>query len=623
MVSMRSPTRAVLVTLVDAALLVSASAALVILLGGRTRIDLAGVRISLRAATNFVIFTAAFGALRLWLGRGLRVLPAVPLGDGAAVEAERERFAAPPAATREVWLYAAAALLGSLVWIAPHLLHPRMVPDPGDPIFSAWRIARLAHQLATDPRHLFDGNIFYPLPLTLTYSDATLLEGLLGAPFILAGADPLLVANALTLLAFPACGLAFFYAAWRLTGDPRAALVAAMLGAWYPFHAEHYSHLELQWVMFVPLAIVTGLRLLADPRAATGLRFGAAVTAQWLASMYLGVMLLSFLAPFLVVMALAWRIGPSRRLVAAGAVAAAIVLPAFAGLGLPYVMSRETRGERGLSEVSDGSAAPSDYGSAHIRLVSYQWRGGRGHRTERELFPGTSTIALAAVGLVPPFTGATIATIVAGSLTFDWSLGLKGLTYDDLFKRSSVFRGMRVPARFSVVVGAALALLGGFGAARILRIGRTPGASAGICAALTLLVLFDLRLDPRLETYWPTVPSIYSRVTPDMVLVELPIEHQVDYMYFSTRHWAHLLGGYSGYPGYSATLMDGWKAFPSPAALGFFRRAGATHLTYNCALEERQNRCAAAFELLDDDPGLELVASERWERAEVRLYRFR
>ena len=39
--------------------------------------------------------------------------------------------------------------------------------------------------------------------------------------------------------------------------------------------------------------------MLADPRAATGLRFGAAVAAQWLASMYLGVMLMSFLAPFL------------------------------------------------------------------------------------------------------------------------------------------------------------------------------------------------------------------------------------------------------------------------------------------------------------------------------------
>ncbi len=84
-----------------------------------------------------------------------------------------------------------------------------------------------------------------------------------------------------------------------------------------------------------------------------------------------------------------------------------------------------------------------------------------------------------------------------------------------------------------------------------------------------------------------------------------------------------VLGGYSGYPGYSETLMNGWKAFPSPAATALFRRAGATHLTYNCALEERHNRCAAVFESLDGDPGLELVASERWEREDVRLYRLK
>jgi hypothetical protein len=200
---------------------------------------------------------------------------------------------------------------------------------------------------------------------------------------------------------------------------------------------------------------------------------------------------------------------------------------------------------------------------------------------------------------------------------------LKGLTYDDLFKRSSVFRGMRVPARFSVIVGAALALLAGYGAQRILRLARTPAVRAFLCSAIALVVLFDLRMDPRLRAYRSTIPSIYSRVTPDMVLVELPVEHQVDYMYFSTRHWARLLGGYSGYPGYSVTLMDGWKAFPSAAALEHFRRAGATHLTYNCALEDRQNRCAVVFEFLEGSSALELVASERWERAEVRLYRFR
>jgi hypothetical protein len=264
-----------------------------------------------------------------------------------------------------------------------------------------------------------------------------------------------------------------------------------------------------------------------------------------------------------------------------------------------------------------------DYGHPHARLVTYEWVSKRGHRGERELFPGTTTLALAGLGMVPPLTAGSIATIVAGALTFDWSLGFKGLTYDDIYKRSVAHQGMRVPARFSVVVGAALALLGAFGAARVLRLGRTPAARGGLCAALTLVVLFDLRMDPRLETYHSTIPSIYDRVTPDMILVEFPRYHDVEYMYFSTRHWARMLGGYSGFIPIDDTLEQGLRTFPSAESLDRLRRRGATHLTYNCGLEQRQNRCAAVFEFLEGSSGVELIAWGRWERAEVRLYRLK
>jgi hypothetical protein len=615
--------RTSLVTCIDAGLIVAASAALVVALGGRTRFDLAYVRVAIRGATNLVAIAAVLGALRLLLDRRSRMLPALPLPDRAAIEEERRRFVSPAPATRDVWIYAAAALLGSLVWIVPHLRDLRQVADSGDPVFSAWRIARLAHQFTHDPRHLFDGNIFYPLPLTLTYSDATVLQGLLGMPFVLAGVEPLIVANALTLVTFPACGLAFFCAGWRLTADPRAGLITGLVGAWYPFRAEHYSHLELLWVMFVPLAIVAGLRMLANPRPATGARFGAAVSAQWLASMYLGVMLLSFLVPFLLLVSIAWRLVPSRRLAVALVVASGIMVPSIAALGLPYLVSRATRGERDPKEVSSFSAAPADYGRAHIRLVTYRSLSGRGPQNERELFPGTSTLALAGAGAVPPLTGAMIATLVAGAVTFDWTLGFKGLTYDDLFKHVPAFRGMRVPARFSAVLGSALALLAGYGARRLLAVARTPVASATMCSALALVVLFDLRLDPLVEPYATGIPSLYSRVSSDMVLVELPAGPQVQYMYFSTAHWARLLGGYSGYPGASSQLTEGWRAFPSSSAIELFRRAGATHLTYNCALETRKDRCDAVFEFLDDNPALEPVGKERWEGADVGLYRYR
>ena len=617
------PRRAFWVTILDAVLIVSASSALVIAIGGRARVYAGTLQIGLRSPVNALAVAAACSLLRLLVGGRIRPLPSLPIPDVAPLIAERDRFVAWTGASRSVRVFGAIAAAGSLVWIAPHLLHIRDVPDAGDPLFSAWRIARFAHQLTHDPRHLFDGNTFYPLPLTLTYSDATVLESLVGTPFIMAGFDPLVVANALTLLAFPANGLACFYAAWRLTGDPRAALVAGLIGAWYPFHAEHYSHLELQWSMFVPLAIVSFMRMLAAPGWRTGLLFGAAIAAQCLASMYIGVMLISFLVPFAAVLALAWRVRPSRSLVRAGVGAAAVLLPAAIALGVPFMASRADRGERGLGEVASGSALPSDYGKAHIRLATYQWQGGSGHHGERELFPGTTPLALAAVGLVPPLSGGAIATMVAGAITFDWSLGLNGLSYGELYKLSAIYRGMRVPARFSVVLGVALALLAGYGARRALRVVRTDGLRTTLCIAMAAIVLVDLHLDPRLVPYPHRIPQIYQRVTPSMVLAELPRLHDVDYMYFSTSHWAHLIGGYSGYFPFDEQLSRRLDQFPAPDAIAALRERGATHLTYNCAFEDNRDRCAEVFRQLDADPSLELVATETWESAPIALYRFK
>src|SRR5258708_26635906 len=135
MVPLRSPARAFLVPLVDAAIIIAASAAIVIRLGGRTRFDAGALRVTLRGATNFLVFAAAFGGVRLWLGRGLRPLPAVPHPDDTHFETERVRFASPAPPTRALWLYCPAALLGSLLWIPPPLPHLRPAPGPGHPPF--------------------------------------------------------------------------------------------------------------------------------------------------------------------------------------------------------------------------------------------------------------------------------------------------------------------------------------------------------------------------------------------------------------------------------------------------------------------------------------------------------
>ena len=51
-----------------------------------------------------------------------------------------------------------------------------------DVFFNMWRFGWTAHAISTAPFHLLDGNIFYPEPRTLTYSDAMPVEALIAAP---------------------------------------------------------------------------------------------------------------------------------------------------------------------------------------------------------------------------------------------------------------------------------------------------------------------------------------------------------------------------------------------------------------------------------------------------------
>ncbi len=622
-----------LVTIFDFFLIAAFSTAAVVALGGRTTFALGSVILMMKSPLILGVIALGLLCLRLLHWRGVPPLPLL-LPSAAVFSEQRRRMSAPEPITRRVVWYALAAGAGSMVWVVPHLQHLRGVPDFGDPIFSAWRIAALAHQLATDPLHLWNGNIFYPAPLTLTFSDSLFLQSIFAAPFLLAGADPLVVMNVLMVVSFPARGLAFFYVTWRLTGDPQAALVAALAAAWSPFHADHYSQLELQWTAFVPLALLGVLRLLAEPRWRTGMAFGAAVAAQCLACMYVGVMLVTFLVPFTFLVALAWRVRPSRRLAAACAGAAIVLVPITGGLAGAYLQGRQVHGDRSVQDVAAGSASAREYGHATWRLVTYQWQSRGSHQGERELFPGATPVVLGAIGMSPPLEPVVIATVVGGAAAFDWSLGLKGLTYGKLYNLSPAYRGMRVAARFTVMVEAALALLAGFGAARILRFrlwrGKSPGPAlvtrGVLCAALCAAVLVDLRMDLPLQGYPRGVPQIYRYVEPTMVLEELPSGHTLDYMYFSTRHWGKLLTGYSGFGTDLSALEAAEAAFPAPEAIAAFKRLGATHLTYNCGFEKSNGKteedCARVFEALRRNPSLGLVASEWWKGNMIRLYRY-
>jgi hypothetical protein len=128
-------------------------------------------------------------------------------------------------------LLAGAAVIVFTVFVTwPQCLHlATKVASHDDSFFSMWDLAWIAHALATDPRHLFDANIFYPAKKALAFSDATLLQGALAAPLFWANISPVLIYNILLLGGIAASGLAMFVLARHLIGATAPALVAAAI----------------------------------------------------------------------------------------------------------------------------------------------------------------------------------------------------------------------------------------------------------------------------------------------------------------------------------------------------------------------------------------------------------
>jgi hypothetical protein len=594
----------------------------------QTRI--AGVRLSVSNPGRPFLFVVIALVLRyvLWprhpvLSRLLRWEP-----DPAAEE--QRLFARTPFGWRHVAglggvVIAFSAAVAGVLWTQVRQL--RSVSDFGDPLFSIWRIAWIAHQVPRDPMHLFDGNMFYPERLTLTFSDSVLVPGLMSAPGFWLGGHPVVIYNLLLLSAFALSGATMFLLVRALTGHRAPAAVAGLVFALYQYRLEHYSHLELQMTMWMPLVLWGLHRTLSRGRLRDGIATGVAFALQMLSSMYYGLFLAVYLVPLAVTIWLArrrpWR--PVWALAAGATVAAALIAPVAA----QYAASQPTRGDRPGDAVQFYSATPADYRRPHFHSLVYGRWYEDGH-PERELLPGLAPVALSAVSLVPPLGAVRVGYVAALAIAFDGSLGFNGVSFRWLRDHVGPFKGLRVPARFSMLVGLSLAVLSGFGAARVLD--RRPRWRRPLTGLLLTLVVVDALPNLNLEPVWPEPPPIYAGLSASApaVLAEFPMPTSVEayyvdtrYLYFSTFHWQRLVNGNSGFmPASYDDLVQHERSFPDDAALAYLRQRGVEYIGVHGAFYggDAYRQVVAA---LDARPDLVLRSAAPWAGSESRLYQLR
>ena len=436
------------------------------------------------------------------------------------------------------------------------------------------------------PAHLFDGNIFAPERWTLAYSETLLAPAVVAAPLLWMGVSRILVYNLVFVSGFIFSGVGTALLVRDLTRNTGASIVAGIIFAFLPFRFDHHPQLQLQQAQWIPLALWAFHRVMSRGRLRDGLLLGAFVAGQVLSCMYYGI----FLASYLVVVGGAlmlsnMAVSRTRLRVLAAGVVLAVVLVAPAGKA--YLGAREVVGERGAGENMAFSATWRNYLAAPDTNRLYGWSADRFGAIERRLFPGLVTVALAAVALWPPWSVVRAAYALGLAFAVDLTLGFNGLTYRFLYEHAAPFRALRIPALAVILVGFSLAVLAGFGIARMSARISSPNIRAALVPIFCMAVLVEACSIPvSLMTIPGAPPPIYADLlrdigdSPPATIIEVPmiIGGDQTYMYYSTFHWQTLLNGYSGFfpPSY-LRLVAVMRGFPDARSLDALRARGARY----------------------------------------------
>ena len=274
--------------------------------------------------------------------------------------------------------------------------------DLGDSLLNMWIMAWDAEAfvaMASGTMSFADfwnGNIFHPAPLTLTFSEHLIPQALQGLPFYVATGNIVLAYNVVFLATFALSGLGMFLFVRELTGSARVGFVAGLFFAFVPYRWGQFPHVQTLSSQWMPFALY-GLRRYFDRGSVAALAGGVlAFVAQGLSTGYY----LFYFAPVFGGYAL-WEMAVRGRLrhlrtwltltvAAAGAVA--MMLPFL----LPYQRAKESQGfTRPYDEVLTFSADLFAYINAPPQVRAWGAILNRYPQPEGDLFLGAIPMLLA------------------------------------------------------------------------------------------------------------------------------------------------------------------------------------------------------------------------------------
>ncbi|HEY0370847.1 MAG TPA: hypothetical protein VGD79_02540 [Thermoanaerobaculia bacterium] len=473
--------------------------------------------------------------------------------------------------------FSAAAVV--MTWpLAPNLT--LAMAHPGDPLITSWVLDWDFYALTHDPARLFHANIFYPLRYTLAFTENTLGIMLAMLPLFVANVPLLALHNVAILAGFALAGYGAALLGRHVTGSTVAGVVAGIFFAFVPWRFTHLTHLQHLWTVWLPLLVLALLRLAERPTRGRAALFAAVfvmnglTNLHWLAFGSVAIVCCVAIAAFFVERA--------SRFLAYAAVAIVCGSVMLVPLLIPYWRAGQLYNMRGdAGETLHYSARASDWlvASLHNRFYGPRLNDGTGE-PEHWSFPGVAGPLLALVGVVIGLKRSRLAATLGlflCALGFVGSLGLHTPFGRFLFDFVPLFRGIRVQARWSMIVYLGLAILIALGAHALMR-------RRWIAVVLSAVLLLELRAAP-IRWYLATgeTPPVYSWLAKQKLrggVLELPMDQPsvYRYLYFSHVHHQPLIDGVSGFkpPEYLAMERESLMTPVPPSFFERFRAHGGT-----------------------------------------------
>jgi hypothetical protein len=449
-----------------------------------------------------------------------------------------------------------------------------------------WTLSWIAHALRTDPRHLFDGNIFWPERQTLAYSDPLITPALFALPIRALGGSPVLAFNIAVLVGLALTGWAAWFVAWRWTGSATAALTAGALAAFNVHLLTRLPHIVAAHSWTLPLTFYFADRVATDRRPRDAAALALCVTATAANSLYWLALAGIIVGVTMIVHARRWR----GALVTGAAAAAGLIL-ALPVLW-PYVELAKSGATRPLESIVQFSATPAGYLASTTRL-DHGWTSPFYTHDVDVFFAGVAALVLAVVGAMAAWrtreSRARMTTLaLVATIGVVLSFGPASTIYRWAYAWIEPLRGLRAVARFGYLYLLGVAFAAGYGVAAIERRVTSWRARGWIAGLALAAVTIEAWSAPILTLPFTGIPPIYTLLAdaPDPVrLVELPfyppdgMPGNGEYELNATAHWKPIMNGTSGATpdSYREHAASFWF-FPQDWAIDAIEHAGATHV---------------------------------------------